>query len=105
MYSFFDFLKMASKIIHVVFIQIEEAAVEYFDKVVKKDNLQVDMKTPFEPEVFLEYIKGWRKKIWDQGFGPILKGATTLKKSDAFLTMKVQTWLLNEFFLNTYKNA
>jgi len=68
--------------------QIEDAAVEYFDNVVKKDNLQVNMKTPLELEYLHEYNEGWRRKIWNQGFGPILKGANAFKKSDAFQTYK-----------------
>jgi len=70
----------------VVCIQIEEAAMEYFDNVVQKDNLQVNMKIPHEPKLLLEYVEGWRRKIWDQGFGPILKGANVFKKSDSFTT-------------------
>jgi len=58
--------------------------VEYLDNVVKKDSLQVNMKTPLGPEYLLEYIEGWRRRIWNQGFGPILKGANAFKKSNAF---------------------
>jgi len=67
-------------------IQIEEAAVEYFDNVVQKDNLQVNMNIPLESELLPEYVEGWRRKIWDQGFGPILKGTNAFKKSDSFMT-------------------
>jgi len=62
---------MASKILPVLFIQIEDDAMEYFDNIVKKDNVLVNMSTPLEPEFLPEYIKGWRRKIWDQAFGPI----------------------------------
>jgi len=61
-------------------------AVEYYDNVVQKDNLQVNMNTPLEPELLTEYVEGWRRKIWDQGFGPILKGASAFKKFDSFAT-------------------
>jgi len=66
------------------FFRIEDAVLEYFKNVVKKNNLEVNMKTLLEPELLHEYIEGWRKKIWDQGFGPILKGANAFKKSNAF---------------------
>jgi len=62
--------------------------VEYFDNVVQKDNLEVNMGTPFRPELLADYVEGWRRKIWDQGFGPILKGANAFKKSDSFTTYK-----------------
>jgi len=61
-------------------------AVEYFDNVVQKDNLQVNMETPLYPELLPKYVEGWRRKIWDQGFGPILKGTNAFKKSDSFTT-------------------
>jgi len=68
----------------VVLLQIEDAAVEYFDNVVKKDNLPINMETPLEPEYLPDYIEGWRRKIWDHAFGPILKRANVFKKSDSF---------------------
>jgi len=75
---------MASQIFVMFFIQIEEAAVEYFDNIVKKDNLQVNIANPLEPEFLAEYIEGWRRKIWNQAFGPVLKGMNAFKKSDSF---------------------
>jgi len=77
---------MASKIFHVVFIKIEDVVVENFDYVVKKDKLQVNMKTPLELELLPKNIEGWRRNIWDQGFGPILKGVNAFKKFDSFMT-------------------
>ncbi len=67
-----------------MFNQIEDAAVEYFENVVKQDNLQISMATPLELDTLPQYIEGWRQKIWDQAFGPILKGANAFKKSDSF---------------------
>jgi len=108
MYSLNHFLEMASKKFPVLFIQIEDAVVEYFDNVVKKDNLQVNMSTPLEPEFLLEYIEGWRRKIWDQAFGPILKGANVFKKSDSFTNYnglnlavrRVLFWYVQTHFLH-----
>jgi len=68
----------------MVLTKIEDVVVEYFDNLVQKDNLELNMKTPLEPEFLPEYIEGWRRKIWDQAFGPILKGTSEFKKSDAF---------------------
>jgi hypothetical protein len=51
---------------------------------VKKDNIDINMNTPLEPETLPEYLEGWRRKIWDQGFGPALKGGSHFKKSDSF---------------------
>ena len=67
-------------------MQIEEVAVEYFDNVIKKDNININMAAPLEPETLPEYIEGWRRKIREQGFGPVLKGANAFKKSDSFLS-------------------
>ena len=64
---------------------MEDAAIEYFDGVVKKDNIDINMHTPLEPESLTEYIEGWRRKIWDHGFGPALKGGGHFKKSDSFM--------------------
>lgn len=65
--------------------QIEDGAVEHFENVAQKDNLHINMAAPLEPETLAEYIEGWRRKIWDTGFGPALKGANAFKKSDSFL--------------------
>jgi len=69
---------------YVVFIQIEEGAVEYFDSVVSKDGLQVNLNTAHMPMTLPDYIEEWRRRIWEQGFGPFLKGGKGFKKSDVF---------------------
>jgi len=69
---------------HSVFIQIKEVVVEYFDIVVSKDGIQVNLNTPLEPMTLPEYIEKWRRRIWEQGFGPFLKGGKGFKKSDVF---------------------
>jgi len=56
-----------------VFIQIEKVVVEYFDSIVSKDYIQVNLNTPLEPMTLLEYIEEWRRKICEQGFGLFLK--------------------------------
>jgi hypothetical protein len=65
-------------------VQLEDAAVEYFEAVIKQDNIKIDMKVPLQPETLQEYIEGWRRKIWDQGFHPYLKGGNYFKKGDSF---------------------
>ncbi len=64
--------------------QIEDAAVEYFEGVVKDDNIPINMEVPQKPELLVDYIDGWRMKIWEQGYSGILKGATYFKKGDSF---------------------
>ncbi len=59
---------------------------EYFDNVIKKDNININMAAPLEPETLPKYIEGWRRKIWKQGFGHVLKGANAFKKSDYFMS-------------------
>jgi len=61
-----------------------EGAVEYFDSVVSKDCIQVNLNTLLEPMTLAEYIEEWRRRIWEQGFGPFLKGGKGFKKSDMF---------------------
>jgi hypothetical protein len=42
----------------VVYIQIEDNALEYSDNVIQKDNLAINMAAPPEPESLVEYIEG-----------------------------------------------
>jgi len=67
-----------------VFIQIEEGAVKYFDSVVNKDGIQVNLNTPLQPMTLPKYIEEWRRRIWEQRFGPFLKGGKGFKKFDVF---------------------
>ena len=65
-------------------LQIEDAAVEYFDSVVKDDNITVNYNIPEQPQYLTEYIEGWRRKIWDHGFPNYFKGHNYFKKGDSF---------------------
>jgi hypothetical protein len=60
--------------------------VEFFEDVVRKDGLEINMNTEPTAETLAEYIEGWRIKLWDQAFGPTLKGGVGFKKSDNFST-------------------
>ena len=44
------------------------------------------MNVPLKPETLPEYLEGWRRKIWDQGFLAHLRGAKYFKKSNNFGT-------------------
>ena len=66
------------------FFQVEDATLQYFEDVVKQDGMNIDMKVPQQPETLQEYLEGWRRKIWDQGFLTYLRGANYFKKSDNF---------------------
>ena len=57
-----------------------------FEEVVKQDNIIINMNVPLKPETLPEYLEGWRRKIWDQGFLAHLRGAKYFKKSDNFDT-------------------
>ncbi len=57
---------------------------QYFEEVVKQDSIKIDMKVSLQPETLPEYLEGWRRKIWDQGFMAHLRGANYFKKSDNF---------------------
>jgi len=46
-----------------VFIQIEDAVVEYFARVMKQDIIIINYNTPQQPKYLAEYIEGWRLKI------------------------------------------
>ncbi len=67
-------------------LQIEDAAIEYFENVVRQDQININMNVPLQPETLAEYIEGWRRKIWDQGFMAHLRGTNYFKKSDNFMT-------------------
>jgi len=62
--------------------------VDYFEGVVREDSINIDMKVPLQPDTLSEYIEGWRRKIWDQGFLAHLRGANYFKKSDNFTTFE-----------------
>jgi len=58
--------------------------VEFFEGVVKDDDIMINMEVPQSPEHLMDYIERWRRNIWDQGFMPHLKGASYFKKGDSF---------------------
>ena len=64
-------------------LQIKDAAVEYFNSVVR-DDITVNYNIPEQPQYLVEYIKGWRHKIWDHGFPNYFKGHNYIKKGDSF---------------------
>ena len=53
---------------------------------VQQDNIVIDMNVPLKPETLPEYLDGWRRKIWDQGFLAHLRRAKYFKKSNNFGT-------------------
>jgi hypothetical protein len=67
------------------FLKIEDAAVDYFEGVVRDDNIMINMDTPQRPEHLSDYVESWRRKIWEQGFMSHLKGANYFKKGDSFM--------------------
>lgn len=56
--------------------------------VVKKDKIPINMNVPLQPEHLSAYVEGWRRKIWDHGFGPTFKGPNHFKKIDVFKTFE-----------------
>jgi hypothetical protein len=73
------------------FLKIEDAAVDYFEGVVRDDNIMINMDTPQHPEHLTDYVERWRKKIWEQGFMSHLKGANYFKKGDSFMHFEGST--------------
>lgn len=65
-------------------VQIEDAASDFFEQVVREDNINISMDVPQQPQTLVDYLEGWRMKIWDQGFLSSLRGAKYFKKSDNF---------------------
>ena len=65
-------------------LQIEDAAIEYFDSMVRDDNITVNYNILEQPQYLIEYIEGWRRKIWDHGFTNYFKGHNYFKKGDSF---------------------
>jgi len=61
-------------------IEIKDAPIEYFEGVVRQDNLKIDMNVPQQLENLNEYVEGWKKKIWNQEFHSYFKGGNYLKK-------------------------
>ena len=70
------------------FFQVEDATIEYFDGVVKQDNIIIinyDVNASQQPQYLAEYIEGWRRTIWDHGFMNYFKGQKYFKKGDSFM--------------------
>ncbi len=61
-------------------LHIEDIVVEYFENMVRQDQININMNVPLQPETLVEYIEGWRRKIWDQGFMATSEEQTTSKK-------------------------
>ena len=55
-----------------------------FDNIVKKDELPLNMDSPLEPESFVDYVEGWRIRVWDHAFLGQFRGHDTFRKSDDF---------------------
>jgi len=72
-------------------VKIEDASVELLEGVVRDDNLKIDMDVPQHPEHPEDYVEGWRRKIWEQGFMAHLKGANYFKKEDLFINFEGST--------------
>jgi len=72
-------------------VKIEDTVVEYFEGVVRDDNIKIDMDVPQRLEHLVDYMEGWRRKIWEQGFMAHLKGANYFKKGDSFMNFEGST--------------
>jgi len=72
-------------------LKIEDVVVEYFEGVLRDDNIKIDMDVPQHPEHLAYYVEGWRRKIWKQGFMAHLKGANYFKKGDSFMNFEGST--------------
>jgi hypothetical protein len=55
-----------------------------FDSITRADNIPINMSVVTEPQTLLEYIEGWRMKLWDHAYTGIFKGNDAFKKSDSF---------------------
>lgn len=54
------------------------------NSILARDNLQLDMQSPVEPDTVGQYVEGWRMKLWDQAFRGDLIGKGHFKKGDTF---------------------
>ena len=66
---------------------------QYFDLVVRDDNIIINYNIPERPQYLAEYIEGWRHKIWDHGFPNYFKGHNYFKKGDSFEAHEGQSLL------------
>ena len=83
----FNFVK-TSYVTIVLFIQIEEGAVEMFDSITRSDNVRIDMSIPTDLQSLPEYLEGWRMKLWEHAYTGVFKGSDAFKKSDSFKDYK-----------------
>ena len=59
-----------------------------FDNIVQSDNIPINMSVPGEPESLMEYVEGWRMKLWETAYTGVFKGGDTFKKYDNFKDFK-----------------
>jgi hypothetical protein len=69
-------------------LQIEEKAVEYFEDIVRADNINISMDSPLEPLSLSAFIEEWRIRLWDHAFLTYFKGHDHFKKSEDFSSFK-----------------
>lgn len=72
----------------LILSQIEDAALEMFDNILRSDNVPINMEVVAEPESLRDYMEGWRMKLWEHAYVGIFKGADAFKKSDYFKDFK-----------------
>jgi hypothetical protein len=64
--------------------QIEESAIQEFDKIVLADNTPIYYSVPTEPLFHLSYIETWRVQIFNHVFLHYYKGADPFTKAKEF---------------------
>lgn len=71
----------------VFFVQIEDATIEAFDSIVKRDNIIINFEGR-DVDNLPNYIEKWRMLLWDEAFPNVFKIIGSFKKSDNFRNHK-----------------
>lgn len=72
----------------IVISQIEDAALEMYDSIIRADNIAVNMEVASEPQSLGDYLETWRMRIWDHAYAGAFKGPDGFKKSMEFKDYK-----------------
>lgn len=54
------------------------------DAILARDNIQLDMQSPLEPMTTVNYVEGWRMRLWDKAFCGDFSSKGHFKKGDTF---------------------
>jgi hypothetical protein len=68
-----------------LYIQFIDAAVDFFNSIVAKDGIAMNLGALDGPDTLPVYLEKWHMQLWDLAFSTIFKNVCSFKKSDVFI--------------------